>query len=251
MEKIDRLGWTEGFSFSAYGTLFGIRTNDTEVLPSLKNLVRSYDWPILEGGEVQSLFSLRVAPPARRGRKNFNLLYWGAGRLLRTLDLNEALSFFDDRLRSIAQQMSPNDVFVPGAIVSWNERHLVLPAQEDSGLNELVGALEQRGAETLSRNFFSISSSGELKGETGESLDEVNRPLMVFTEYSKRNKTLRARQISQGTSALLLFSSGVGAAYRPQKALTAIAAFTQKVPGLRGKRGEVGQAADYLLKKLF
>ena len=250
MEKVDRLGWTEGFSFLAYGALFGIRTNDAEILEPLKELVMSLEWSLSDESVVDSLVSVRVGPPARRGRKNYHLLYWGAGRLMRTLDLNEIMEFFQERFKGIAQQFSPNDLFIPGAVVSHNDRHLVLPAQVDSGLNELLEALEGRGASCLTRNVFGISDSGGLKGENGHDLVDAKNVLVVFTEHSKRNKTLRGRAISPGNAALLLLGSGVGVASRAQKALSTVAAFSQRVESLKGKRGEAQQAADYLLKKL-
>src|SRR5213594_2506147 len=92
--RVDRLGWTAGHSFTAYGLRFGLRVNDTSVLAAAR-AAAPLSWQATSAGEVDVLYSLRVASPiARQGLSTNHLLYCGSELLARALDLPPVLTAF-------------------------------------------------------------------------------------------------------------------------------------------------------------
>jgi hypothetical protein len=71
MEKVDRLGWTDGLIFKAYGTRFGIRTNNSDVLERVQDHL-PLGWEPDSEPVVDILYSLRVGQESKnKGRR-----YW-------------------------------------------------------------------------------------------------------------------------------------------------------------------------------
>jgi hypothetical protein len=55
--RADRLGWTAGHSFTAYGLRFGLRVNDPSVLATAR-AAAPLSWQATSAGEVDILYSL-------------------------------------------------------------------------------------------------------------------------------------------------------------------------------------------------
>jgi hypothetical protein len=249
MEKIDRLGWADGVTISPHGAPIGIRLNDPAHLPHVETLLKENNWAPVSEEEVQMLFSLRVGPSSRRGRKNYHLLYAGATRVVRTLELQEVFDYLHDTLPEIVRVMAKDTVFVPGSVVSLGQRLLILPAGQGSGQTTLLRELTANGARLLAESFFAISPQGELRLDS-EAADATSQAVICFTKYSPRNKTLRATRITPGESSLYLFSNGLNSRLEPALALQAVSRFATKSTSIKGNRGEAPQAADYLRKKV-
>src|SRR5690242_8129156 len=93
-EKVDRLGWTDGVTFSAFGLRFGLRSNDSSALIEAAPHA-PLGWQSNPMDVVDILYSLRVAPPSpRRGLRHFNLLYCGSAVLARSFDLAPLFTAF-------------------------------------------------------------------------------------------------------------------------------------------------------------
>jgi hypothetical protein len=83
--KVDRLGWTAGQSFTAYGLRFGLRANDPVALEQASPHL-PLGWQPTPSGEVDILYSLRLAPfNKRKGLRNYHQLYCGSALIARTL----------------------------------------------------------------------------------------------------------------------------------------------------------------------
>lgn len=243
MEKVDRLGWVDGFAFSPHGVRIGIRTNDRGCLDELERIVKARQWQLSDEEEVQILFSLRVAPPARPGRRNFHLLYLGASRLVRNLELREVVSYLERHLPEIVMATARDAVFVHGAIVASKGRTLVLPGQPGSGVDKLVARLRERGAQILAEDYFTVTPDGQLCLKTCE----AETPLILFTEYSPGRKRIQTKDLTPGDSSIQLFASGLSCRTRPQLALGALANFAARSETLQGQWGNDGQAAEWIL----
>src|SRR5574341_1119997 len=104
MEKIDRLGWATGMAFVAYGVRIGIRVNDPGMLDRLPGLF-PYGWKPGVSPIVDRLYSLMIGGAGPRSNvRRFNLLYAGADRLARTMDLDAVLSLLESDLQlSVAE----------------------------------------------------------------------------------------------------------------------------------------------------
>src|SRR5437763_6043764 len=96
MAKIDRRGWAAGLSFVSYGVRVGIRVNKPEVLETISDYLPP-GWKRSTREVVERLHSIIVGGnTARPGVRSFNLLYADAGRLARSLSLDEVLERFED-----------------------------------------------------------------------------------------------------------------------------------------------------------
>src|SRR5690348_16346539 len=103
MEKLDRLGWAAGLSFISHGVRIGIRMNtkNPEILERVAAHLPAH-WKPSPSPIVTELCSLLIgnSVPGSSVRR-FHLLYWGSGRVHRTLEDEEifqALEFLLDLL---------------------------------------------------------------------------------------------------------------------------------------------------------
>ena len=99
MDKIDRLGWAAGISFTAYGSRIGIRVNEPDALDQLARRL-PYGWKPATNPIVDRLYSLFVGTsgPAS-GIRRYHLLYRDLLRLARTHDYGQALDALEADLR--------------------------------------------------------------------------------------------------------------------------------------------------------
>src|SRR5438552_10085328 len=86
MEKIDRLGWADGFAFRSYGVRVGVRVTDAGLLERLRTHLPP-GWKPAASPVVQHLYSLIVGRSSRPNVRSFNILYRNTVRLVRSLDL--------------------------------------------------------------------------------------------------------------------------------------------------------------------
>src|SRR5581483_1853880 len=119
MQKLDRLGWAAGFTFSAYGVRIGVRSNTRDILPELRRRL-PFGWQASANPLVETIFSLKVGgPESRPGLKQYHLLYGNLTRLTRTLDLNLALDAFESHLQLHVAEQAQQRVFVHAGVVGW------------------------------------------------------------------------------------------------------------------------------------
>src|SRR5215468_4394613 len=95
MEKIDRLRWEAGITFTIYGLSIGIRVSDRSVLEQIYTLLPP-GWRPATKPTVRRLYSVVVGgATGRTGVRRFNILYSGAARLVRAHDLDEILRLLE------------------------------------------------------------------------------------------------------------------------------------------------------------
>src|SRR5688572_16323679 len=127
MERIDRLGWTAGASFRAYGVRVGVRANDSAVLELLRPHFPP-GWAPSFSRLVDRLYSVRTGGPITRpGLKRFNLLYSGALRIARTLDIEELLAAFESDVDLEVAERARGRLFVHAGVVLWGKHALLIP----------------------------------------------------------------------------------------------------------------------------
>ena len=118
---MDRLGWTDGQSFAAYGLRFGLRANDPAALAQTAYV--PLGWQPAPTSEVDILYSLRLAPPSKRkGQRHYHLLYCGSALLARTLDLSSLLTAFEKHAELLTAFRAQDCLFVHAGVVGWQER---------------------------------------------------------------------------------------------------------------------------------
>lgn len=245
MQKIDRLGWAGGLSFTAYGARIGIRTTDLGALPHLRECLppgaRPSSSPI-----VKQLYSLVVGGEQRPGVRRFSIAYANAARLARTADLAEAIEAIAADLRLHVAAKARRRVFVHAGVVTWNGRAIVMPGRTSIGKSRLVEALVEAGATPYSDRYAVVDDRGRV--HPYERVDR-GRPLplgMLVDVPYRAGARWRTRRVSRGKGALALLASAVAVTDAPE-AVTALARAVMPAAVVRGVRGEAKEAAGRIL----
>src|ERR1041384_2541512 len=120
MEKIDRLGWAAGISFTSYGVRIGVRANNADALRAAQDYFPP-GWKCADQWVVEKLYSLVLNEnrEERRGVRRFNLLYGNITRLARTRDSDELLDLFASDLHLHIAEMAKLRDFLPAGVVAW------------------------------------------------------------------------------------------------------------------------------------
>src|SRR5262245_64722701 len=121
MAKLDRLGWAAGVAFVAHGVRVGIRTNRPDVLEGLQRYF-PLGWKPCVGERVHHLYSLIVGGSERPNVRQFHLLYVGAVRVARTLDLASIFTLLEYDLEVYVAEWARRRVFVHAGAVGWHGR---------------------------------------------------------------------------------------------------------------------------------
>jgi hypothetical protein len=270
MEKIDRLGWAAGISFVAYGTHLGIRVNNPAVLERLSNHLPP-GWEPSSDPMVDGLYSLTVAGNGgRKGVRQYNLVYAGASRLARTLDLDDALQHLEWNMQWVVAVNSTENLFVNAGVVGWKRQAIVILGGGFSGKTSLVAALLRAGATYYSDEFAVFDRQGRvwpyprllsIRGQGGEASrrcppEELGATsgdaplpvgLVVVTEYEP-GTCWQARSLSPGEALLALLNGTLAARRQPEHALTTLQQVVMQAKSITSKRGDADGMISALLK---
>lgn len=268
MEKLDRLGWTDGFSFISYGVRIGVRTNDPELLCRIPEYLPP-EWRPAKSPLVERLYSLKVAGKSSKpGLRRYNLLYGDLMRISRSLDLEEVLRRFETDLQMHIAEFAARRVFVHAGVVGWRGRAIVVPGRSFTGKTTLVAELVRAGATYYSDEYAVLDLNGrlhpyarrlglrndsgheklsaeDLGGRTGSKPLPVG--LVVLTTY-KEGAGWRPRRLSAGRGALSLLDNTISVRRQPERALAAIERVASKAVVIKGRRGEASDVAEEILR---
>ena len=270
MEKIDRLGWAAGISFTSHGVRVGVRVNNPEAL----GLVQDYfppGWKRSRATTVERLYSFvhggsNEAQP--RGVRRFNLLYRDIGRLARTKNLEEALELFESDLQMHIATEAPRRVFVHAGVVGWKGGAILVPGRSYSGKTTLVAELIKLGATYYSDEYAVLDARGRvhpfarplqiredgkqiryrvetLGGRTG--VKPLPVKLVIVSRY-KPGAKWRPRELSAGQGVLELLNQTVSARTQPERAFATLRQVATQALTLKGVRGDAREMASALLE---
>ncbi|MBI3798296.1 MAG: hypothetical protein HY268_15195 [Deltaproteobacteria bacterium] len=269
MEKLDRLGWAAGITFSAYGLRIGIRVNNAEVLEQLLGLLPP-GWKPSAAAVVDRLYSLISGGTGPRPTvRRFNLLYADAVRLMRTLDLAEVFTLLESHLQLYVAEAARRRLFVHAGVVAWRGQAVVIPGRSFSGKTSLVEKLVQAGATYYSDEYAVFDARGRvhpfprplsIRDETGRLLKKCPaqalggtigvKPLpvglIIVSEY-RRGSRWRPQILSPGQATLALLAHTVSARRQPQFAFATLPQVVSPALALKGVRGEAQELVDMLL----
>ena len=110
---------------------------------------------------VDQLFSLWVGG-SRAHVRRYNLLYWGAGRRARSLDLDSVFETLDSDVRLSVASGARRRTFVHAGVVGWKGRAIVLPGRTFSGKSTLVAELLRAGATYYSDELAVLDARGRV-----------------------------------------------------------------------------------------
>lgn len=272
MQKIDRLGWAAGLSFTAYGLRVGIRTNTPDILDRITPLLPP-GWEPADSPFVHYLLSLRVGGSNPRSKaRNYTLLYGGLTQLARTMDVDEALDDLERDLHYYLAERSPTHAFVHAGVVGVRGRAIVLPGSSYAGKSTLVQALLRAGASYYSDEYAVLDERGyvtplprrlslrqegdqptrrchaeELGSHTATEAIPVG--LVALSRY-RAGSRWHPRALSSGKAVLELVKHSTTALLRPELTLTALHKLVTQATCVTGPRGEADEAAQELLARV-
>jgi hypothetical protein len=269
MEKVDRLGWTAGVSFNAYGLRIGARVSDASVFDRVCEALPP-GWKAARSPVVDRLYSIRVGGEGPRpGMRRFNILYLDGGWIYRSLDFENVLEYFETNLHNWVALYARRRVFVHAGVVGWRGKAIVIPGHSLCGKTTLVAELVRAGATYYSDEFAVLDSRGrvhpfprplgvrelgeliqtrcaieKLGGEAGVGPLPVR--MVVFSQY-KQGARWRPRQLSEGQGVLALLDHARAVRLQPESTLATMRKVASRSTILKGARGEAKEAAYYIL----
>ncbi len=275
MEKIDRLVWADGFSFTSYGRRIGVRVNRTDALERIKRHLPA-DWKPARAPVVERLYSLIVGGEGRKpGVRRFNVVFGDVSILARTLDADEMFDTFESSVRLYVAEFARRRVFVHAGVVGWRGQAILVPGRTHTGKTTLVAELVRAGATYYSDEFAVLDERGRVHpyakplairegaggrqknydveffgGQAGTKPLPVG--LVLATEYraGARQQSWRPRTLTAGQGMLALLDNTVSVRREPERALVALQQVVARARVVKGARGEAQETAKAVLDLL-
>jgi hypothetical protein len=267
MDKIDRLGWAAGISFTSYGVRVGVRVNNPEILDRLTDRFPP-GWKPSRALVVERLYSLIVGGTGLRPNiRRFNILYGNVEKLLRTHDLDEFLEVFESDLKLHVAAGARRRVFVHAGVVGWNGKAILIPGRSFSGKTTLVAELVRAGATYYSDEYAVLDINGRvhpyarplsvrqngsrvkqtpemLGGETGTTPLRIE--LVIVSSY-KPGARWRPKRLSIAEGALALIENTVSIQRQPATVLSTLQRAIPNTTVLKGAHSEAREVVDSIL----
>src|SRR5215467_3981439 len=236
MDKLDRLDWLAGFSFSSYGITIGVRANDPRLVGKLEPLLPP-GWRPSSSLRVDRLYSLVVSrPTARPGVRTLNLAYADVTRLARSSNLEDVMERFESDLQLYVAESARKRLFVHAGVVEWSNKAIIVPGRSHSGKTTLVAELVRAGARFYSDEYAVLDKDGRVhpfakplavRDASGKQMRcppedfggaSGRRPIptgvLVVTSF-ETGARWRPRPVSPGKGILALLANTVAARSKP------------------------------------
>jgi hypothetical protein len=268
MDNLEQLDWVDAFAVTGFGARIGVRVSDPALVPDLIQRLPP-GARLSTPGLVDSIVSVRLGGAgARRGVRNFHMVYGDHARIVRTHRLAAALDSFETTLRLAVALHSRRRVFVHAGAVAWRGAAILLPGATMAGKTELTAALVRAGAEYLSDEYALLDDAGrahpfpkplslrdadfnqtetpvaEIGGRAARGAWPVG--LVVMTRY-RPGATWRPRRLSPGAGALAMLEHTLAVRRRPEQATCALAAAAARAPVFKTERADAAAAAQAIL----
>ena len=272
MEKIDRLGWAEGFSFTSFGAKIGVRATQPGFVESLARLLPP-GWRASNKSRVERLYSFVVGgPDPRRNIRRLNLVYRDADRLARDREIEPILHAFDADVRLNVGILARRRVFVHAGVVGWKGRAIVIPGRTMTGKTSLVAALLRLGAEYYSDEYAVLDLKGRVHpfakplsirhaGEPiatrvpaqafGARTGTRALPIAVIVDtHFREGSRWRPKMVSRSVGMLSLLGNTITARLRPARNMPVLRDAVRSATILKGVRGDAESTARDVLALL-
>ena len=272
MEKLDRLGWAEGLTFSAFGVCLGVRVNASGVLDRVLPLLPP-GWKAVRGAAVQRLYSLVVGGGCERnGVRRLNLLYSNSTRLARETALEQLVEAFKADHHLYIASVSAKMTFLHAGVVGWQGRAVVTPGPSFSGKTTLIREMLRLGATYYSDEYAVIDNVGRVhpfarplgiraQGSVGQidctaeklgaatGVEPLPIGTVVISGY-KAGARWQPNPLSKAHGALELLANSVAIRNQPGRTLFRLHKLAKHADFICGMRGEARDAAASILNNL-
>ncbi len=269
MQKIDRLGWAEGFSFTSFGAKIGVRATKAGFVQSLAHLLPP-GWQSSDESTVERLYSFVIGgQDPRRNVRLLNLVYGDAGRLARDRELEPILHAFDADVRLSVGILARRRVFVHAGVVGWKGRAIVIAGRTMTGKTSLVAALLRLGAEYYSDEYAVLDLKGRVHSFAKPlSIRQPGVPraarlpaeafgartgikalpiAIVLDTYFREGSRWRPKPVSRSVGVLSLLGNTITARLQPARNMPVLRDAVRDAIILKGVRGEAETTARELL----
>jgi hypothetical protein len=272
MDKIDRLGWADGMSFTSYGVRVGVRVNDSAILKEVIARLPPGSKPA-SFAVTDHLYSIIGSNPKPGSKvRRLNLGYWNLLRFARSRAFDSVLEAFESHVQLTVAEHAPRRIFVHAGVVGWKDRAILIPGLSHSGKTTLVDQLIRAGATYYSDEYavldqrgrvhpypralgMRLPASDESKRVRAEDIGATvgSKPLrvgLVVSTNFKDGARWRPKQVTRGRGVLELMSNTVSARSQPELALTVLPAALESARILKGVRGEAGEIVQSILSNI-
>lgn len=242
-DKNDRLGWQVGFSLSLEGVLFGVRSNDPDLLERLRAKFPAHAQPA-EQREVTVLLSfLQGRESQRQGVKNYHIVYNAWNRVARTLDLEEAVAAFEQELLYGVALHSQEKTYVSGPLVRFQEQSfLVLHSYSPDEWSEWTRAWKLQGGEVPAERLTTVDSRAECR-MPWENTPRGLAPAQLLVLQKAGLKRPRWERLTAGAATLEMLRRTPAARLYPAQTISALAGLAQKVTACKFRCASPAEAA--------
>src|SRR6266404_6437741 len=269
MAKIDRLGWADGMSFTAYGVRVGVRVNERSILRDVIARLPPGSKPA-SLQVVDHLYSIifgEAKTDSKLGR--FSLAYWNLLRIGRSRKFVDLLDAFESHLQLTIAEHARSRVFVHAGVVGWKDRAILIPGLSHSGKTTLVERLIRAGAIYYSDEYAVLDERGRVHPYArplGIRMSETARatkvraeefgahvgskPLsidLVISTGFKAGARWRPRKLTRGKGVLELLANTVSARSQPEFALSVLPKALESARIVKGVRGEASEIVESIL----
>ena len=272
MEKLNRLVWAAGISFSAFGVRIGVRVSTENLLGPLVSRF-PLGWKPGNSRTVERLYSViggSVGP--RPSVRRFSFLYGDTQQLARTVNPEDLFEALEADMDFYLAQAARQGLFVHAGVVAWKGRAIVIPGRSQSGKTTLVKAFLQAGASFYSDEYAVFDGRGRVYpyprrlSVRADGSDQTSRlsaeslgfeigaeplpvGLVTLTRY-KAGAPWKPNALSPGRGTLGLLANAFAARNRPEQALATLGRVARQAPVLSGNRGEASETVASILRLL-
>lgn len=238
-------------AFEAFGLRLGVRVSDSSALPRVLRLLESENWSVTDEPIVDFLFSLKTARVSkRRGVRNYNLLYAGAGQVERTLDLDVVFNRLREVIHEAVIFSSPSHVFVYASIFKHEKGVVLVPSL--GGDDAAIEAFGRQGAALYTRRYAVLDDGGRAQAFplTNESESLAVDLVAVLNTSDGSDGTAITRPLTAGQVSLALIANSFSVRTHPDRALPTLAQFGTKSRAVSTRYESVEQVVREVLTAL-
>lgn len=267
MKKVNRLGWTVGQTFLAYGERFGVRSNSMEVMQTLVSLLPPGTRECAPR-KVERVFSVLHGGPAKGGPvKRFHIAYSNELKFARDLDLETVYEKFESEVHLHVASVAQTRIFIHAGVVAWNGKAILVPGRSQSGKSTLTLEFIKAGATFYSDEYAVLDSRGwvhpfprpmqfrdgdgmthkRIRAEeigAGTGLKPLPIGLILLTKF-RSGASWRPQNIPSGRAVLKLLAHSVTTRFQPEASLRTVRVLAARTPVVSSPRGEASEVVRW------